>query len=319
MVSGEWIISAPERAKRPHEMASGRKKRKPVPISKCPFEDFEESGNGPILLRLPESGRWRVSVIPNKFPALRQHDNCPVAVKHGLYEAMEGVGYHELVIPREHDKNLAHLPNGSLRECFRAITQRVKYFDQDPCVKYVSVFHAWGSTAGGSVYHPHIQMVAMPIVPPGIERSMAGSKRYFETHGKCAHCVMLKYEGEYGKRLIYENEHAVVLSPYAARQPYEIRIFPKKHYPSIENTPAETLDGVADALKIALGRIEKRLFDPDYNFFIHSAPSRDVDAQNHYHWHIEILPRLSIIAGLEWSTGVDVNIVDPDEAAKVLR
>ena len=121
------------------------------------------------------------------------------------------------------------------------------------------------------------------------------------------------------KRIIYENKGAIVFAPFVSREPFELRIFPKKHSPYFENTLDIDLSYIADALQFALKRIEKKLDDADYNFFIHTAPLKNKKRYSHYHWHIEVLPKLNISAGFELSTGIEINVVDPDFAANILK
>lgn len=130
---------------------------------------------------------------------------------------------------------------------------------------------------------------------------------------------MMGWELKNKKRIIYENEGAVVFAPFVSKEPFEMRILPKKHLPYFENTLDIDLDCIVDALRFALKRLETKLHRPDYNFFIHTAPLKNKEKYKHYHWHIEIIPKFNISAGFELGTGIEINPVDPDEAAKVLR
>ena len=130
---------------------------------------------------------------------------------------------------------------------------------------------------------------------------------------------MVKWEKKENHRIVYENKSAIVLAPFVSREPFELRVFPKKHLPYFEDTPQNIMEDIVAALQKALAKIEKKLGDPDYNFFIHTAPLKDKKKYSHYHWHIEILPKFNISAGFEQGTGIEINPVDPDEAAKILR
>jgi len=143
--------------------------------------------------------------------------------------------------------------------------------------------------------------------------------KFFQKHKKCVHCEIIKHEKKEKKRIVYENESAIVFAPFVAREPFELRVFPKKHFPSFRNTPKKDLEGVVEALQKALLKIEGRLHDPDYNFFIHTAPVKDEIKYPFYHWHIEVQPKISISAGFELATGVEITIVNPNDAAKILR
>jgi UDPglucose--hexose-1-phosphate uridylyltransferase len=318
LVSGDWTILAPARAKRPHDWGKGKAKRPRAPKSTCPFEDLEKSGNFPIEL-FPPSDNWKIAVIPNKYPALEMRDVCADERKKGPYSIIDGVGHHELVITRDHEKNLPKMSSKEAVELFRVFKHRLNVLSKDPCGDYSSLWHAWGPSAGASIHHPHYQILTMPIVPPDIRRSFKGSVRYWREHKKCVHCVMLDYEKRNKSRIIYENKEAIALAPYVSRQPFEIRVFPKKHISYFEKTSDQVLCHAVNALVATLRKVSDKLGDPDYNFFLHTAPFRKAEEYKMYHWHMEVIPKLSLLGGFEWSTGIDINTVDPDMAAKILR
>ncbi|HXF44124.1 MAG TPA: HIT domain-containing protein, partial [Candidatus Paceibacterota bacterium] len=121
------------------------------------------------------------------------------------------------------------------------------------------------------------------------------------------------------KRIVFENRDAIAIAPFVSREPFELRIFPKKHLPYFENVLDVELENVVDALQSSLRLIEKKLRKPDYNFFVHTAPVKDKGKYRHYHWHIEVIPKTNISAGFELGTGIEINVVDPDNAARFLR
>lgn len=318
IVSGDWIILAPERAKRPDDFIKGKQKRVRSPKAKCPFEDPEKAGNK-VIESFPPGKNWEIMVVPNKHPALEPKANCAEETHVGPYSVVDGVGHHELVITRDHDKNLPKLSQKQATELFRVFKRRLDVLSTDPCADYFSLFHNWGPSAGASIYHPHYQILTLPIVPPDVRRSFEGSVRYFRKTGKCVHCVMLAEEKKHKNRIIYENEYAVAITPFASREPFEIRVFPKKHISHFEKTSDKELCGAVDVLAITLRKLSKILKDPDYNFFLHTAPFRKAEEYKMYHWHMEVIPKTSLQAGFEWSTGIDINTADPDAAAKAIR
>jgi len=318
LVSGDWIISAPGRSKRPHELAKKKKPRVRTPKSTCPFEDLEKSGNFPIEL-FPPGKNWKFAVVPNKYPALSPRAACADERKVGPYSVIDGVGHHELVITRDHDKNFPKLSQKEAEELFRVFRHRLRVLSEDPCGDYFSLFHAWGPSAGGTVYHPHYQILTLPILPPDVRISLEGAIRYGRKHNKCVHCVMLAYEKRHKARIIYENSEAMAIAPFVSRQPFEITVFPKTHVSDFGKTSDKIISGVVDVVAVCLRRICEKLGDPDYNFYLHTAPFRKEEEFKIYHWHIKIIPKRSLLGGFEWSTGINVNSVDPDEAAKILR
>lgn len=319
LVSGDWIVIAPGRARRPHEIIKKLPKRKVVPVRGCPFEDPQKSGNPEPLVVYPNRHQWAVQIIPNKYPAV-SHDGIQAGfAKHGPYKVFLGVGHHDVVITRDHKKNFPHLTKEEANQLFQAFRDRYLMLFEDRYISYISIFHNWGPAAGASIYHPHYQMIGIPVVPPDVSHSLEGSARYFKQNKECVHCVMIAWEQKEKRRVIFENGGAVAFAPFVSRAPFEIRIFPKKHLPYFENTYDHDLESVVAALQKVLRVVEKKLGDPDYNFFIHTAPIKDKDDYKHYHWHIEILPKVAVRAGFELGTGVEINSVDPDAAAKILR
>lgn len=317
IVSGDWIVMAPGRAKRPHTIKASARKR--TPKTKCPFENPQKSGNKPPILIYPDQKKWQLQIVENKYPAVMHHKVCPQVSKAGPYPIMAAAGHHDVLITRNHEKNFPHLSKEQANQVFQALRDRYLMLFNDKCLDYIFMLHNWGPGAGASIYHPHYQIIALPVVPPDVQHSLDGSHKYWAQHKKCVHCVMLEYEMKEGKRIVYENAGAVALAPFVSRSPFEVRIFPKKHLPFFENTLDEDMVYVVEALQQTLRRFEKKLGDPDYNFFIHTAPLRDKQKQEHYHWHIEAYPRVSTRAAFEAGTGVEINVVDPDQAAKLLK
>ncbi len=316
LVSGNWVLLSTRRGARPQEIKS-RPKRKPTPISRCPFENpFRD--RSPILLCGPKSD-WRLAVVTNKYPAV-VHGGRPVKGEHnGFYEPVQGTGHHELVITRDHFKNFAHLSPVEAQEVFHSFGERYRDLAKEKEVAYVSIFHNWGVAAGASVFHPHYQILTVPIIPSYVARALETSERYFRAHGRSVHDVLMNYELKKKKRIVFENREAVVLAPYVSREPFELRVYPKRPNPYFEEAEETELQGVILALQTALVRLEKKLHDPDYNFLIHTAPVENKRRHHHYKWHIEIIPKLNVDAGFELGTGIEINTVDPDDAAKILR
>ncbi|MAF79691.1 galactose-1-phosphate uridylyltransferase [bacterium] len=329
IVSGEWVVLAPGRAKRPDAFIK-KIKRERVSKKDCPFEDPQTTNHGDPLLvypkdalhstsRLNKRDKWRIQIIRNKYPAFRHERKCIPAISRGPYEVMEGIGYHHLLLTRDHHRNYPRLSSSEAALVFLSFQEHYKDLARDKCVKYVSFFHNWGPKAGASVYHPHYQIMALPMIPPDVGRSLKGSQQYYNKHKKCVHCTILGWERKEKKRIIYETKNVIAFIPYISREPFEARIFPKKHSSYFEDASSKIVEEVSHALRLVLQRMERRLKDPDYNFFIHSAPTHRRDKFAHYHWHIEVLPKMSVYAGFELGTGIEVTVVDPDDAARLLK
>jgi UDPglucose--hexose-1-phosphate uridylyltransferase len=328
LVGGDWMIVATGRAKRPNSFTGGRQKFE-QPIAQCPFEDPQVTGHSEPLLIYYQGDQkrkikgvkklvkeWSLQVIKNKFPALGQ-GNCSKTYKEGPYTMMDGTGFHEIVITRNHNKHLALMPIEKIEEVFKAYQERYITLMDHKCVNYIFIFHNHGKEAGATIPHPHSQLIAMPVLPSDVKRSIRGAKAYYEEHKKCVHCEMIKWERE-EKRSIFQNEHFIVYSPFVPRVNFELRIYPRKHQSNFEKITDIERKYLAEALWQALYRLYKGLNDPAFNLFIHTAPCDGKD-YGFYHWHVEILPKTNTWAGIELGTGVEVISVKPEEVAKFLR
>ncbi|MEK7651325.1 MAG: galactose-1-phosphate uridylyltransferase [Patescibacteria group bacterium] len=311
LISGNWVIISPKRGKRPNDFKKNKKK---LP---CPFEG-EISGHN-VIIFYDNPKNWRVAVLENKYPAVVHGDGPIVKEKSRTYETLKGFGHHELVVTRSHKNNFPKLSPKDAIEVFEVFRERLRTLKKEKDVSYISIFHNWGAAAGASILHPHYQILAVPIVPRLVGTSLENSERYFKKTGRCMHCRAIDRELREKKRIVFRNKSAIVVAPYVSREPFQLRVYPLKHWPYLEETPESELKDVALALRIALIKLEKKIKKSDYNFFIHSAPVKNAKSFKHYHWHVEILPKLNISAGFELGTGIEINPVDPDDAARILR
>ena len=318
LTSGDWVLVAPGRAARPKFLDKKKTARKPSPKSTCPFEDLKKSGNQPLILALPNEKNWRFAVIPNRYPAIERGSVCSVPFRQGIYHARTAVGTHRLLITRDHNKHFVDLSARDAEKVFEVFQMLHAEAAKDRCAAYVSSFYNYGPDAGASIWHPHYQILSLPIIPPHNVRSLRGSNEYFKKFGRCVRCDIIKVERRKKTRVVAENEHALALAPYASRRPFEVSVLPKKHWASFRETSPAAVRGVARALQSALRMMKKNVHDPDLNFFVHDTPLDHKDYR-HHHWHIEVIPKTSLEAGFEFSTRIDINVVDPDNAAAILR
>jgi len=319
LVSLDWIAIATGRAKRPHAFAA-RQTFVHDDTETCPFDNLEKSGNEkPTLVYGKGKKNWSLLAVPNKYPAFTDgHSSCPISVPVGPHNVMEGVGFHEVFILKDHFRNLAELPTVRVRELLHAYRERYLSLKDKSCVNFISIFHNHGREAGASLTHPHSQLIALPIIPPDVRRSLEGSERYYLGEKKCVHCVMLAYELKTKSRVVFENSCAVVVAPYASHAAFELRVFPKSHQPHFETMSAKEEQCAAEALKVALWKLFKGLGNPSYNYFLHTAPTKS-HQYDHYHWHIEVVPKTQVWAGFEIGTGIEISTIAPENAAKFLR
>ncbi len=314
-VTGNWIVVAKGRGARSH--AGKREKEVEDPIETCPFEDPQASGNADAILLYKDVGDWSLQVIPNKYPAFFG-EGCPTISKVGPYSVQDGLGYHEVIITRDHSRHLALISIEKVVEVLRAYKERYLFLKKAECVKYISIFHNHGRGAGASLTHPHSQLVAIPILPSDIRRSLSGSNVFYKKHGKCVHCAMLDFEREDKKRIVFENKDFIAICPFISRDAYEVRIFPNEHSAYFENTGDAGISSLAEILQEVLKSFYKNLENPPYNFYLHTAP---IGGAMHpkYHWHFEILPKTEIAAGFEMGTGIEISTIEPEKAAEILR
>lgn len=330
IVSGHWVLISTLRGKRPEHKRNDKFYQ---PKDGCPFEDPQATKHGEPLLVYnqgkkiewagPFAGPWTTQVIKNKYPALESGPSVPI--RHvGPFFASDAIGCHELVITKDHDRHFATFSEEETAEIIAVYQERYKAVAQDESAAYVLVFHNHGPASGGTLYHNHSQILSTPVLPPHIAESLEGSHRYAKNQGRSPHAVIIEWEREEQKRVVYENESFIVFCPFASKSPYEMRIFPKASYPYFEHVTAEDVLWLADALNTALKKLFTALDDPDYNFYIHTAPAKKDPLIDHtaYSWHIEIIPRLPHVANIgavELGTAIYINPIDPDEAAEHLR
>lgn len=321
LVSGEWILFATGRSKRPGSSVDTVQARREQPIEQCPFEDPEKFGNE-VLATYPASNGsgWFAKVAKNKFPAVLKNDLNPSQTT-GPHDVADAVGLHELVIYRGHYRDFHEFGLPELATVLKIYQQRYKAMTEFAPVRYILIFHNRGPGAGASVAHPHSQIMAIPLVPPEMERNLNGAAKYFSSNKKNPFEALVEWEKSERKRVVFENDEFIAVCPFASRYPYEVRIFSQKPHAHFENCPEDILDELAEVLSVVLKKIVAGLADPDYNFYIHTAPIDKAGQQKHdyYSWHIEILPKVKTDAGFELGSGIEINTVDPDEAAEVLR
>jgi UDPglucose--hexose-1-phosphate uridylyltransferase len=318
LTSGDWVLLSPERAVRPKFLDEKKTPRTPTPIEECPFEDIRHSANWPPVFIYLNVEKWILAVIPNKYPALERGEACSVPFTYGMYHLRTAVGSHRLLVTRDHNKHFVDLSPAMAVKVFETTKEMHVRAAEDPCLAYISSFYNYGRAAGASVWHPHYQLITLPLVPPHTVHSLAGAKEYFKKHRRCVRCDIIATERKAKIRIIEESAHAIAIAPYASKRQFEVNVLPKKHWASFRDTPPAVVREIALTLQSVMKKMKKQLNDPDLNFFIHDTPFDGRDYR-HHHWHIEVTPRVSIDAGFEFSTGIAINAIDPDNAAAILN
>jgi UDPglucose--hexose-1-phosphate uridylyltransferase len=321
-IIGRWVIISTERGKRPTDFV-----RESVQIKGtgfCPFCMGNESKTPPEVLAYGRNGGgrdtpgWTVRVVPNKFPALGIEGDLDRQGE-GLFDKMNGVGAHEVIVETpDHQQTLATLPEKNIESVLWAYRDRILDLKNDKRFRYILLFKNHGEAAGASLEHTHSQLIALPIVPKRVREEVDSAHRYFNDKERCIFCDMIRQEMQAKVRVIVENDHFVAIAPYAPRFPFETWILPKQHSSSFENNQSPIYISLAGIMKNILLRLDAVLERPAYNFVIHTSPIGE-EINEHYHWHIEMMPKLTKVAGFEWGTGFYICPTPPEESARFLR
>jgi len=315
VVSGDWVVIATGRAKRPETFKKERRKIEEVPEEKCPFCDIGTQEK-PVLI-FSRGKNWTTICIPNKYPAFLKGTSFNTRIE-GPYQAIDALGFHEVVVTRDHRKSMGQFEISQLKEVIDVYQERYLKLQKEEFINYVSIFHNHGLEAGASIAHPHSQIVATSLIDPDLRRALSNSQKYFENYKKCNYCQMNDWERKTEKRIVFENKEFLVICPFASKSAFELIISPKKHLPYFEKITEKEKWHLAEAFLQGLGRIYKALNDPAYNFYLHTAPC---DGKNYdfYHWHWTILPKTATWAGFELGARMEISTIEPEKAAEYLR
>lgn len=321
-VTGRWVIITVDRPMLPSDFL--REHVVPKGGRFCPLCPGHEDKTPPEVLAyrpgggLPNTNGWTLRVVPNKFPVLRVEGDLNRKGE-GIYDKMNGVGAHEVIIETpDHMKTLADLSEKQIEDVFWATRDRILDLRKDVRLRYIIFFKNHGEGAGAVLEHTHSQLIALPVVPKRALEEIDGAKRYYDYRERCIFCDILRQEEDSAARVVLETEHYLVFCPYASRFAFETWIMPKRHYSHFESMEINEVKNLGWVQRAVLRKIDKVLEKPAYNLMLHSAPVQE-GAMAHYHWHIEIIPKLTRVAGFEWGTGFYVNPTPPEEAARFLR
>jgi len=320
-ILGRWIIISRERRKRPSDF--------PVEVSTgaggfCPLCPGNESSTPPEVFacrkeNLPKDGPgWEIRVVPNKYPALVIEGDLGKEGL-GMYDKMNGIGAHEVIIESpNHDESFADLPLEKMSLVFKAYKERIVDLGKDGRFRYVMVFKNHGKAAGASLEHSHSQLIALPILPRMIVSELQGAKAHYKHKERCIYCDIIRQEMQINERVVCQNEKYITITPFAPRTPFEMWILPKHHSSQYISQSDADFISLAEIFSETLNRLRGCIANVPYNFVLHTEPLRSGGLE-YYHWHFEIVPKLTSIAGFEWGSGFYINPLPPEEAAKYLR
>lgn len=318
----EWVIIAAERKKRPHDHHQPIPVRpQPTETGSCPFCPGHEASTPDEVFRLPDSGGtgWAVRVTSNKFPALGDRGGLERREPGPLFREMDGVGTHEVIVETPvHDRILPLMTDHEVADVLIAYQVRYRSLREDPRLKYIIIFKNHGEGAGTSLAHPHSQLVATPVPPMLLRRKYEVAIAHYDDTGRCLYCDIAEEERKAKSRVVLETDRFLVFHPFASRVPFETWIMPKRRQASFGQVQEEDLHELASVLRRTLRALYERLGDPDFNYIVHSAPIED-ENKEYYLWHVQILPRLTTIAGFELGSGIYVSTMLPEQSAAVIR
>lgn len=313
-LTGRWVVVSTDRADRPSAFLSRSLPVESGPARPCPFCAGHEESTPPALVTYGPGGQWRVRVVPNLYPAFVGDE--PMVVTHlgPAFIQAPASGIHEvLVLSPDHRAGWGDLQDDQADLVMSAIRDRITAHSRGGALRYTQAVVNSGREAGASIEHPHGQLLGMPFVPRELVDEQAGFARFT---GSCLLCTTIDAEEDAGHRIVYSDDSVVVVCPFWSSLPFEMLVLPRNHDAHLHRAPDQDLFAVGRAIKEVLSRLTGRLGDAAYNLVFHSAPYR---ATGGYHWHVHLLPKLTTAAAFEMGTGVPINVVAPETAARELR
>jgi UDPglucose--hexose-1-phosphate uridylyltransferase len=323
-----WSVIATDRSRKPDDFLIKRLQFREDTVSVCPFCAGNEERAGSEIFSIIKDNKWQTRVVPNKYPAFRIEGELK-RKGHGIYDAVNAVGAHEVVIETpEHDITPGNYTEEILFNLFYTFKERISDLKKDTRFRHIMPLKNYGLLAGASIEHPHSQIMALPVMPNLIKTKLASALKHYQTKERCIFCDILDQEQEENVRIVYENQDFIALCPYASALPFEVTIYPKRHNHCFTDIDDGELSGLADITREIFRRLYNCLEDPPLNMVLHtsppvvkrpSQPGYWTSIKEDFHWHIEITPRLTGVAGFESGTGYYINPVAPENAAQYLK
>lgn len=304
-LSGDQTIIAAQRAKRPDDFKNSGELSK-----KCPFCIGNEFMTPKTIFEIKQGKDWLVRVVDNKYPFVDfKTENFETEE---FYENMPAEGVHEVVIDTpNHNEKVKDFSIEHMKKVFWTLQQRMAEIEKKRNIKYIQIFKNDGVKAGASKEHSHWQIVGLPIIPQKQIKRFEQSKRYFEKKGVCVCCDMINYELMENKRIICHSSDFVAIAPYASKYPYEIWIIPLKHYSNITEFDDIMIERLSEIFLKTINALNKIFKDVNFNICFEGG--------NNLHWYLQIIPRLTGLAGFELGTECSIDIYAPEEAAQKLK
>lgn len=324
-ISKDWVVIATGRARRPETFKKERRVKEELVQEQCPFCKIDIQKKPTLIFvqgkkistnKIPKE--WTTIAVPNKYPAFIPYPKLEERKEGPFYEKMNAVGFHEIVVTRDHRKSLGQFKIEEAKEVFDVYQKRYQNLMDKNFVNYISIFHNHGLEAGASISHPHSQIITTPLIDIDLSKAINNSEKYYIKTKKCIYCQMNNWERKMKKRIVFENKYFLALCPFASKSAFEVIVSPKNHLPYFEKVTEEEKWHLAEAFQKVLSKLYKGLSDPAYNFYLHTAPC-DGKKYPYYHWHWTILPKTSTWAGFEIGTRMEISTIEPEKAATYLR
>jgi len=318
-IVNRWVITLDDKTFVPIADSEFSKDVLPEQDDLCPFCPGNE-GKTPFSISevKDKSGKWKVRVIPNNNPYLKVE--TPMYRKGvGIFDMISGTGANEIFIETPlHNADMDTLAIEQISDVIKSYRSRFLDLKNDTRIEYILIFKNRGIRAGGHLSHLHSQLMALPVIPKNVAEEIDSAKQYYDFKKRCIYCDLVDNEIQMKDRVVKESEYFICITPYASTSPFEMWIVPKQHKSHFSAIDDKEAADLAYVLKDAVYRLNKALNRPAYNYMIHTTPLK-MPNLDHYHWHIELLPRIKSIAGFEWGSGFYINPTIPEESAEYLR
>ncbi len=320
-ITKRWVITSTSRSAKPSDYVTVSK---PVENTEktCPFCIGREDKTGePTLEVYDEAGNWKARIVANKYPVLSVEPADEELENSDLYESVAATGYHDVVIESpSHSFQMYEASIDDIDSIFDIVIERLRILSTIDGMAYSLYFKNFGSEAGASIVHSHSQIITTPFIPRQMMEKINGANDYYQKHGSCIYCAIIDEEIKKGVRMVSENEEFIAFCPFASRSPYHISILPKKHISSILDIDKHTRYLFSSMVYDVFAKIQKVLGMPAFNYVLSTLPKNIADKYGDtIHFSLNILPKLSKLAGFEIGSSVYINSVLPEHAAQALR
>lgn len=327
-IENQYVLIAPERLHRPDLYT---RKKKEQTLHRCPFCEGNEALTPKEVFAMRENeanhSGWKTRVVPNLYKAV-QVELESQSKREGMFEAMAGVGAHEVLIDSpSHDVGVEGFDAESIMNWLRSIIIRLEDLKKDSRLVYASVFKNVGTNAGATQEHPHTQILVLPIMPQNEQVFLEKNMKYYRKHGRGKIEDILNNEISQKKRVIADIGDFVAFCPFASSFPFEVMVAPKRNISSLEQCSRVDIDNLSVLLKKVFEKLEQQLGSFDYNLYFRLAPlNSNFENESYlpymdknYRFSLHITPRIYRIGGFEVATGMAINPVPPEECAALLN